>query len=136
MTKELTPLEEVLANCVRSGSTENTDNKSYSIFSSHSGKQASFLELRFRNGLRTCFSYSDLMWFNYDPDSSCLDMQFGGFLVTITGTGLHLDLFAGIKGKRVTSINEPESESEDHSSEEVFVKGITLVPPKEFMIAE
>ena len=31
------------------------------------GVSEHFLELKFRTGMRTCFSYDDLIWFNYDP---------------------------------------------------------------------
>ena len=47
-----------------------------------------FLEVRFRTGMRTCFSYSDLIWFNYDPEGGFMDLEFGGYLVTVKGRGL------------------------------------------------
>ena len=43
--------------------------KFYSVLSAE-GLQENFLEIRFQDGLRTCFAYADLSWFNYDP-SSC-----------------------------------------------------------------
>jgi hypothetical protein len=93
--------------------------------------QEYFLELQFSNGLQTCFSYTDLSWFNHDPESGCIDLAFGGFLVTIKGRGLRL-LFNGLKQKRVNWIKEADSELQDHKDNESFVEEITITPPKGF----
>jgi len=95
------------------------------------GIQEHFPELQFQNGLQTCFSYSDLLWFNHDPESGCIDMEFGGFLVTVKGRGLR-PLFNGIKGKRVAWVKEADSELQDHQENESFVESISITPPKGF----
>src|SRR3989442_729100 len=68
--------------------------------------QEHFLELQFRNGLRTCFSYTDLLWFNFDPEANCIDLEIGGYLITIKGRGLCPKLFNGLKNKRVSWVKE------------------------------
>jgi hypothetical protein len=93
--------------------------------------QEHFLELQFRAGPRTCFSYTDLMWFNYDPEGGFLDMEFGGYLVTLKGRGLGGTLFTGIKQKRVSWVKEADSEMQDHDRNALFIESITIVPPKE-----
>jgi hypothetical protein len=95
------------------------------------GMQEHFLELRFTNGLQTCFSYTDLIWFNHDPESGCIDLAFGGFLVTVKGRGLQ-PLFGGIKQKRVAWVKEADSEMQDHSENETFIEEIVITPPKNF----
>ncbi|MDP1591914.1 MAG: hypothetical protein Q8M07_29410 [Prosthecobacter sp.] len=95
------------------------------------GMQENFLELQFRNGLQTCFSYTDLLWFNHDPESGSLDLEFGGFLITIKGRGLR-PLFQGIKNKRVAWVREAASELQDHKDNETYVEEITITPPKGF----
>lgn len=96
------------------------------------GLEENFLELQLRNGMRTCFSYSDLMWFNLDPEAGCLDLEFGGFLVTIKGRGLAPKLFNGIKGKRVAWVKEADSpDMQDHHSNPTFIGEITITPPKD-----
>lgn len=92
--------------------------------------QEHFLELRFSNGLQTCFSYSDLMWFNHDPESGCIDLAFGEFLITIKGRGL-APLFLGIKQKRLGWVKEADAELQDHEGNSVFVETLTITPPKE-----
>ncbi|MBL9177218.1 MAG: hypothetical protein JNM65_04080 [Verrucomicrobiaceae bacterium] len=109
--------------------TEGSD-KFFSILVGE-GIQEHFLELQFQNGLQTCFSYSDLLWFNHDPESGCIDMEFGGFLVTVKGRGLR-PLFNGIKGKRVAWVKEADSELQDHQENESFVESISITPPKGF----
>lgn len=89
-----------------------------------------FLELRFSNGLQTCFSYNDLMWFNHDPEAGCIDLAFGEFLVTIKGRGL-APLFLGIKQKRLGWVKEADAELQDHEGNTVFVEALTITPPKE-----
>lgn len=88
-----------------------------------------FLELKFRVGMRSCFSYDDLLWFNYDPDGGTLDLEFGGYFITIKGRGLGDRLFQGIKQKRVTWVQESENEMQDHPGNKVYISEITIVPP-------
>lgn len=92
--------------------------------------QEHFLELQFRIGLKTCFSYTDLQWFNYDPEAGCIDLEFGGFLITLKGRGLGEKLFNGIKQKRVAWVKESDSEMQDHKGNETFIEAITITPPK------
>ncbi len=96
------------------------------------GLQESFLELRFRNGLKSCFSYSDLTWFNFDPDSGTLDLEFGEFLVTLTGRRLGERLFHAIKSKRAAWVKEADSDFEDHEANEIYIAGIAITPPEGF----
>lgn len=106
------------------------DDKFFSILVGE-GMQEHFLELQFQNGLQTCFSYSDLLWFNHDPESGCIDLEFGGFLVTVKGRGLR-PLFHGVKGKRVAWVKEADTDLQDHKDNESFVESITITPPKGF----
>ena len=96
------------------------------------GLQELFLELQFRDGLRLCLSYGDLIWFHFLPDENCIDMEFGGFLVSIKGRGLAPKLFNGLKQKRVGWIKEADSELQDHPSNTTFIEEITMIPPKGF----
>ncbi len=95
------------------------------------GLQEHFLELQFRNGLQTCFSYNDLLWFNHDPEAGCIDLEIGGFMISIKGRGLKR-LFASIKSKRVAWVREADSEMQDHSENECFVEEISITPPQGF----
>ena len=95
------------------------------------GVQENFLELQFRDGVRTCLSYTDLMWFNYSPDEG-LDLEFGGFLISIKGRGLMPKLFNGIKQKRVAWLKESDVELQNHKDNETFIETITITPPKGF----
>lgn len=90
-----------------------------------------FLELRFSNGLQTAFSYSDLTWLTHDPESGCIDLAFGGFLVTAKGRGLGT-LFHSLKQKRVGWIKEADTELQDHDGNSTFIDTIAITPPKEF----
>lgn len=94
------------------------------------GLQENFLELRFRIGLKTCFSYTDLMWFNYDPEAGCIDLEFGGFLVTIKGRGLGEALFNNFKQKRVAWVKEADVEMQDHPGNGTFIQEITITAPE------
>ena len=96
------------------------------------GMQENFLELRFRNGLKTCFSYSDLVWFNHDPDSGFLDMEFGSFLVTLKGRGLGERLFHAIKSKRAAWVREADSDFQDNEKNEIYISEIAITPPEGF----
>ena len=93
------------------------------------GLHEHFLELRFRIGLRSCFSYADLSWFNYDPEAGCIDLEFGGFLVTLKGRGLGDALFNYLKQKRVAGVKEADVEMEDHPGNPTFIEEITISPP-------
>jgi hypothetical protein len=88
-----------------------------------------FLELRFRTGMRTCFSYSDLIWFNYDPEGGFMDLEFGGYLVTVKGRGLGDALFNGVRQKRVAWVKEADVEMQDHPGNKLFIQEITITPP-------
>lgn len=88
-----------------------------------------FLELRFRIGLRTCFAYSDLVFFNYDPESGTLDLDFGGYLVTVKGRNLGERIFEAVKHKRLVWLKEADSQMQDHSGNELFIAEITITPP-------
>lgn len=95
------------------------------------GLQEHFLELQFRDGSKTCFAYMDLGWFNYNPEVG-LDLDFGGFLVTVEGRGFAPKLFQGIKQKRVAWVKEADVEMEDHQGNDCFIRQITITPPKGF----
>ena len=88
-----------------------------------------FLELRFRTGLKVCFGYGDLIFITYDPDAGSLDLDFGGYLVTVTGRNLGGRVFDGIRHKRVVWLKESDSEMQDHKENELFISGITITPP-------
>ncbi|TLD71468.1 hypothetical protein FEM03_08050 [Phragmitibacter flavus] len=109
---------------------ESEDDKFFSILVGE-GNQEHFLELRFQNGLQTCFSYDGLIWFNHDPETGCIDLEFGGFLVTIKGRGLR-PIFNGVKGKRVAWVKEADSEMQDHKGNDCYVEAITITPPNDF----
>ncbi|MBK8091535.1 MAG: hypothetical protein IPK32_06005 [Verrucomicrobiaceae bacterium] len=113
------------------GSLQPDGDKFFSILVGES-MQEHFLELQFSTGLQTCFSYTDLIWFNHDPESGCIDLAFGGFLVTIKGRGLQ-PLFTGIKQKRVAWVKEADSEMQDHKGNDCFVEGIEINWPKDFV---
>lgn len=109
---------------------EKQEDKFFSILVGD-GLQEHFLEIQTRDGLRTCFSYSDIIWIVYDPDNG-LNIEFGGYLVTIEGRGLVPRLFEGIKQKRVAWVKEADHELQDHKENETFISKITITPPKGF----
>lgn len=109
-------------------SVTDTGGKFYSVLGGE-GLQEHFLELRFRIGLKTCFSYEDFLWFNYDPEAGCIDLEMGGYLITIKGRGLGDALFNGFKQKRVAWIKEADVEMEDHPGNATFIQEITITPP-------
>ncbi len=94
--------------------------------------QENFLELQFRDGLRLCLAYGDLVWFHFMPDENCIDLEFGGFLVSIKGRGLVPKLFNGLKQKRVAWVKEADSSMQDHQANDCFVEEITIIPPAGF----
>ena len=110
---------------------ESTENDKFFSVLRAEGLQEHFLELQFRNGLQTCFNYSDLLWFSNDPESGCLDLEFGGFLITIKGRGMG-KLFQGIKSKRVAWVKEADSSLQDHKDNECFIEEIGITPPDGF----
>jgi hypothetical protein len=91
--------------------------------------QENFLELRFKTGLRTAFSFNDLAWFNEDPEAGFIDMEFNGYLISVKGRGLNA-LFTGIKNKQVAWIREADSEFQDHKDNDHYVEEIIITPPK------
>ena len=93
--------------------------------------QENFLELQTRDGLRTCFPYSDIIWMAFDPESG-LSIDFGGFWVLIKGRGLAGKLFQGLKQKRVAWVKEADHELQDHKENEIYISEITITPPKDF----
>lgn len=99
------------------------------------GLEEQFLELQFQNGLLTCFSYRELLWFNHDPQEGTIDLSIGGFLITIRGRGLK-PLFQGIKTKRVAWVKEADSGLQDHKGNETFIESIAITPPEEFGVGE
>ncbi|MAS94913.1 MAG: hypothetical protein CMO55_17085 [Verrucomicrobiales bacterium] len=127
------PIEDILADRRNKSAPEDeTDpNKFYSVLSAE-GYQENFLEIRFRDGLRTCFAYPDLNWFNHDPDEGTLDLEFGGFLVTLVGRGLGDRLFHAIKSKRAAWVKEADSDFQDNSDNEVYIEKILISPPQGF----
>jgi hypothetical protein len=88
-----------------------------------------FLELKFRTGMRTCFSYDDLIWFNYDPEGGFMDLEFGGYLVTVKGRGFGDIFFNHLRQKRVAWIAEADVEMQDHQGNKLFIQEITITPP-------
>lgn len=110
--------------------TEKQEDKFFSILVGE-GMQEHFFELQTTDGLRTCFSYSDIIWIVYDPDNG-LNIEFGGYLVTIEGRGLVPKLFEGIKQKRVAWVKEADHELQNHDENSTFISKITITPPKGF----
>lgn len=104
------------------------EDKFYSVLGGE-GVSENFLELRFRIGMKTCFSYTELSWFNYDPEAACIDLEFGGYLVTLKGRGLGEKLFNALKQKRVAWITEADVEMQDHPGNATFIEEITVTPP-------
>ena len=111
-------------------SAEGDGDKFYSVLQGE-GLQEHYLELKLRDGLRICLSYTDLMWFSYDPDGPKIDLEFGGIFATIKGRGLGEALFHGIKQKRVAWIKEADTEMQDHPGNKVFIEEITFLTKQE-----
>ena len=97
------------------------------------GDEENYLELKMRDGLRICLSYTDLSWFSYDQekDIAKIDLEFGEIFVTIKGRGLGEALFNGIKQKRVAWIKEADTEMQDHPGNKVFIEEITFITSKQ-----
>jgi hypothetical protein len=115
---------------VADASAESDGDKFYSVLQGE-GLQEHYLELKQRDGLRICLSYTDLMWFSYDPEGPKIDLEFGGIFVTIKGRGLGEALFNGIKQKRVAWIKEADTEMQDHPGNKVFIEEITFLIKQE-----
>ena len=111
-------------------SAEGDGDKFYSVLQGE-GLQEHYLELKQRDGLRICLSYTDLMWFSYDPEGPKIDLEFGGIFVTIKGRGMGEALFNGIKQKRVAWIKEADTEMQDHPGNKVFIEEITFLIKQE-----
>ena len=97
------------------------------------GDEENYLELKMRDGLRICLSYTDLSWFSYDLEKEVakIDLEFGEIFVTIKGRGLGEALFNGIKQKRVAWIKEADTEMQDHPGNKVFIEEITFITSKQ-----
>lgn len=93
--------------------------------------QENFFEVQSREGVHTCFSYSNLSWVVYHPTDGLM-LEFGGILVTIEGRGLHPKLFTGIKQKRVAWVKEADTDMQDHKDNDTYISGITITPPDGF----
>ncbi len=107
------------------------EGKFYSVLNAD-GLVENFLELQFRNGLCTCFNYSDLQWFSWDPEGGYMDFEFGGYLITVRGRGLYPGLFQGIKSKRVAWVREASTEMQDHDGNDSYISEISILPPGDF----
>ena len=122
-------LESRRAQSESSAAAPAADSDKFSLILIGDKMEENFLELKFRTGLRTAFPYSDILFMNYDPDSSSLDVDFGGFLVTVKGRGLGDRVFDGIKQKRVVWLKEADSAMQDHKGNELFIDEILVTPP-------
>lgn len=91
----------------------------------------SFMELRFSNGLKSAFAYSDLSIINHDPEQGSIDLFFGSFLITVKGRGLE-PIYEAAKLKRLAWVKEADSALEDHKGNTSFVEEIVITPPEEF----
>lgn len=109
-------------------SEESAGDKFFSILVGE-GTEEKYLELQSKEGLHTCFSYANLLWFAYDPEDGIL-LEFNGYSVHIQGRGLYPKLMNGLKQKRVAWIKEADSEMQDHKGNETFVSGISITPPE------
>lgn len=110
---------------------EEVPNRLYSVLRGE-GLTEEFFEIRFRNRTQTCFSYKDLTWFNYSPDEGVIDLEFTGFLVTITGRGLIPKLFEAIKSKRVAWVKEADNGLQDIPEFDHYIESILVTPPEGF----
>ena len=123
-------IQQILQTRLKPEAASESANRFYEVVNVD-GKEEEFLELQFRNGLRTCFPFNQMGWFNYDPKEGCLDLDFNGILVTIKGRGFFPELFHGIKRRRVSWIKEADSELQDHPGATAFVESITIMLPEQ-----
>lgn len=127
------PIDDILAS--RTGNQKEDSVEDTSKFFSTlatDGYQENFLELRFQEGFCTCFSYADLNWFNHDPEEGTLDLEFGGFLISIIGRGLGGKLFHAIKSKRASWVKEADSDFQDSPDNDLYIEQILVRPPEGF----
>lgn len=101
------------------------DDRFYSVIRAE-GLTEEFFELRFRNGTRTCLSFRELSWFNYDQEESVIEMGFGLFIVQLKGRGLVPRLFDSIKARRVAWLKEADAELVDTPEFETFIESISI----------
>ncbi|MDB6111614.1 MAG: hypothetical protein JWR69_3364, partial [Pedosphaera sp.] len=94
------------------------------------GLNEEFLEFHLRDGEKTCFAYGDLIWFSHHPETGYLDLDFGGFTVSIKGRGLGDQLFRGIKQQRVAWIKESDSDMQDNPKNDAYIETILIAPPQ------
>lgn len=123
-------LEEILAR--KKPTTEEDDPRKCFSLPSVGNVQENYLELRFRNGLCTCFNFNSLSWFNYDPEPGIIDMEFDGFLVSVKGRGLYPVLFTALKNRQVAWIKECDSKFQDSDEYDHYVASIDVVAPPDF----
>lgn len=124
-------IDDILAARTNDSETNTDPNKFFSNLTTE-GYQENFLEIRFRDGLRSCFAYADLNWFNYDPEEGTLDLEFSGFLISLIGRGLGGKLFHSIKSKRAAWVKEADSDFQDNPDNEIYVEKILISPPEGF----
>ena len=82
------------------------------------------LEFRFRDGLKICFPYRDIIWLSHDPKGPAIQIDFGSMIINIKGRGLDGELFEGIRHRRVVWVKEADTEMQDHDKNPVFVEDI------------
>jgi hypothetical protein len=111
--------------------SENSGDKFFQLLRQE-GAVEHFLELRFRSGVRSAFKYDDLAWFNFDPEGKTIDMEFMGTAVRIEGRGLIPDLWQAIKSKRVSWIQESDTEMQDNPDFPCFIENILVIAPEDF----
>jgi len=124
-------IDEILASRRKVEEPEATEGDKFFLLLSGDKLAADFLEVQFSDGMRTCFSYQDLIFFNYDPAEGCIDLEFGGYMVVIMGRGLAPRLFEGIKAKRIEWIREADQKMQDHNGNETFIEKIRIILPKD-----
>lgn len=90
------------------------------------GVSEGFLEFRFRNGAQLCLPYDSILWFNYSPDLARIEMDFGGYVVSINGRGLVPKLYDSIKARRVAWIREADTEMQDSKDFDCYIESIIL----------
>ncbi len=123
-------IDEILKKKQGTGEPEPEGDRFFSILLGE-GLFENFLELQFRDGSRTCFSYNSLTWFNLSPEDG-IDLDFSGYLVSIKGRGMEPKLWNGLKAKRVAWVKEADVELQDHKGNECYIEGITITPPEGF----
>lgn len=110
----------------RKSQPEEANSKFFQLIRVEGSEQ--FLEIQFRDGIRTAFAYDKLGWFNYSPETNMLDLDFMGTTVSIEGRGLG-DLFQALKGKKVSWVKEADTDLQDNEANSCYIKEITITPP-------